>query len=244
MYKITQITIAILCIIAITCSACFDFTKEKVIGNGELTSTSQELSPFHSLSVNGNFKTTYMVDPQYKISIVGESNLLKYIKAEVDKGVLVINLDEEVSIQPSEDINLLIQGPPLSSIVHSGSGDMAFGTITNDAAIKITLAGSGKISGLINVPNVTVMLTGNGHINLSGQVIGSNVTVVGSGSFKAPDLVSSATEAQVKGSGSIYTGRPDKLTATIVGSGNIYYKGDPELVTSVTGSGKIRASKD
>lgn len=231
--------IAILSILVFTVSACLNFSKENIRGNGELISNSQELSPFQSLSVYGSFQTTYVVDPQYKITIVAESNLMEYILVEVDQGVLTVKVNEEVSIRPKEDINLLIQGPALSSVAQTGSGDMIIGTFSNDAAIDISVTGSGSISGQVNVPNVGIDVTGSGTVQISGRVIGLKAEITGTGTIDASELISAGAEAYLQGSGAIYSGASERLKATVLGSGNVYYTGEPELESSVNGSGKI-----
>lgn len=239
MSKQNFITTAIISILLFSITSCLNFSKTTIRGNGELTTNVQELGPFHSLSVAGSFQTTYVVDPQYKISIVAESNLMEHILVEVDQGVLTVKTNDEVLIDPKEDINLLIQGPPLNSVTQAGSGDMVIGTIANDAAINITLTGSGSISGQVNVPNVGIKVTGSGKVEISGRVVGSKSEITGSGSIDASELSSAGAEAYVQGSGSIYAGSAERLTATVLGSGNVFYSGDPELESSVNGSGKI-----
>lgn len=233
------ISYTVVTIVLFTLSSCLNFSKETVRGNGEITSRSQELSPFQSVSVFGSFKTTYVVDPQYKVSIVAESNLMEYILVDVEEGILTIKVDENISFNTKEEINILIQGPAPGSISQAGSGDMVIGTITHDAAINITLAGSGSISGQIHVPRASMNLAGSGSINISGVVGGLLTEVTGSGIIDAGGLTSSNTDATVNGSGSIHAGSSDKLTARVTGSGQVYYLGDPEIESSITGSGAV-----
>lgn len=237
MRKHLFITSIILSIVTIT--ACLNFSKSTIRGNGDLTSQSKELSPFSSLAVFGPFQTTYTVGPQYQISIEAESNIMEHILVEVDEGILTVKVNDEVSINPKKDINLNIQGPPPGSISNFGSGDMVLGTVANDAAINIIMTGSGSIAGQVNVPNVGIKVTGSGKVQISGKVIGAKSEITGSGSIDAGELTSAGAEAYVQGSGSIYSGKADRLVATVLGSGSVYYIGDPELESSVNGSGKI-----
>ncbi|NOR13025.1 MAG: DUF2807 domain-containing protein, partial [Candidatus Aminicenantes bacterium] len=67
-----------------------------------------------------------------------------------------------------------------------------------------------------------------------------NVTIAGSGSVEALDLLVSCYDIQIPGSGECRIHVEDVLNVVIAGSGNVYYKGFPSVVnTTIIGSGDV-----
>lgn len=81
------------------------------------------------------------------------------------------------------------------------------------------------------------LMTGNGHIILSGETQTAKLKMVGTGLIQADRLKANRVKCSIMGSGSIGCWAVEKLDVRGIGSTKIYYKGDPEL--KKVGGGKV-----
>lgn len=105
----------------------------------------------------------------------------------------------------------------------------------------LMLAGSGVVSVTgLDVPDLTVTLSGSGVLRASGSATQLDVTVTGSGDAQLEELIAQDVLAAVIGSGRIVVTATESLDASVPGTGAIVYRGNPLHVTeSVTGNGAI-----
>lgn len=108
----------------------------------------------------------------------------------------------------------------------------------------LMLAGSGVVSVTgMDVPDLTVTLSGSGVLRASGSATQLDVTVTGSGDAQLEELIAQDVLAAVIGSGRIVVTATESLDASVPGTGAIVYRGNPLHVTeSVTGNGAITRS--
>lgn len=217
-------------------------SRTKVKGNGNMTTKNISTSDYDKVAVSGFFEVELVSGEEGKITLQAEENFIEYIIIKVENNTLKINVENEVSLNPSRGHKVLITVPfeSLTAVSLSGSGDVRSKNKIKAAEFKSTLSGSGDVHLDIDAKEVIGEVTGSGDMVLKGQSEDFKCTVTGSGDLNASDLESANVLAKVTGSGDCKVYCTESLEARVTGSGDISYYGDPKKKdTKVTGSGDI-----
>lgn len=216
--------------------------SKKIKGNGDITTVTRSTSNYSDIKCAGWMDFVLVKGTEGKITIEGESNLLKYIITEVDGGILKIKTENNISLKPSynKTITITIPFEDIEYVSLSGSGDV----INKDRIISnnftTRVSGSGDIVLDIDANAIEASVTGSGDLTLKGKTKNLKASVTGSGDFHGFNLEAEDVDAKVTGSGDVEIVCNGDLKARVTGSGDIEYKGSPKSEdTKVTGSGSI-----
>lgn len=205
---------------------------------------------FTKLSVAGSPDVTYtQKSGKPTVEVYTSDNIVDLLDIRVKDNTLYIGFKKNVSVSYNK-LEVRVSAEKLNGIAVAGSGDVELknGLKTDD--IKISVAGSGDISGNnisctdldisiagsgdMKLNNVTANFTrasvaGSGTAILSGSTQEAEYSVAGSGDLLASDFVAKKASASVAGSGDIKCHATDFLKVRTSGSGSVGYKGNPEL---------------
>ncbi len=219
-----------------------DWFGEKVKGNGKEISEKRNTSEYDIISVSGPMDMTLIAGKEGDLTLLGEENLLPYIKTEVDGNTLKIFVEKKINLRPSSNKKLIITVPfdKISKLSLAGSGDIMSKDVITGDSFEVRLAGSGNIYMEVNATNLEAAIAGSGDITIKGKATNLEAKISGSGDIKCENVVSENATASISGSGDIKVNCNKKLTGRISGSGDIRYKGKPESVDKkVSGSGEV-----
>jgi hypothetical protein len=193
-------------------------TDDCLTGSGATIIETPSVSGFHSIAVGieGDLNIT-QGSPHY-VSIETHPNVMDELQVEVDNGVLKIGFDRCTS--NIEKLVIDVTMPDINSIIFSGVGEL---TGMND----------------FNLDELTVILSGVGDINLSGEADEFTCIISGIGNLRAFDLVTSECTLTISGIGDAQVTATDILNVFIAGNGNVYYKGSPSITHNISGAGSI-----
>ena len=215
---------------------------EKVKGNGKEVSEKRNTTEYDVISITGPMDMTLVAGKEGDLTLVGEENLLAYIKTEVDGTTLKIYVEKKINLRPSNNKKLIITVPfdKISKVSLAGSGDITGKDVISGDSFEVRLAGSGNVSVEVNAINLETAIAGSGDISIKGKATNLDAKIAGSGGIKCENVVSENATASISGSGDIKVNCSKKLVGRISGSGDIRYKGKPESIDKkVSGSGEI-----
>lgn len=221
----------------ITVSSC-----EKVIGDGPLQTETRNITDFSGVSASIGGKINYKIDPDYKVEITAQANILDVIQTSKVNGHLLVKVKDGVRIRSHEDITINISAPNADYLHLSGSGDLIVSGLVNEDNLDMDISGSGNVtlsSATVN-DKIRATISGSGNIKvLSGSAINEDLRISGSGKLLLQDVIAEHAKTTISGSGDIKVNLSQSLDATISGSGSVYYLGNPLISTSISGSGKV-----
>jgi hypothetical protein len=229
--------------------AIFSFTAaqaqwggHKIKGNGNMTTITRSTPNYNSVHCAGSFDYVLVAGNEGRITITGESNLVKHIITEVKRGQLTIKTENGKQLTPSRNKTITIKVPfeDIDEVSLSGSGDLWNEDIIRSTNFEAVLSGSGDIILNIQAHNAMGKISGSGDLTIKGSTENLKAGVTGSGDFHGFDLKSINTNVSVTGSGDADVLCNGKLTARVTGSGDISYKGRPTNEDfKIVGSGSI-----
>lgn len=220
------------------------FTQQScrvVNGNHNVVSETRSIGSFSELSLSG-FSNVYLTQGNAtEFKIIGESNIINYIRVRVEGDRLIIGTKSGVNLNTHEPVNIYITTPDIEKISVSGAGDViSQNKWTLDKGIELHSSGAGKIKAELNSPDVDIRVSGAGDVILSGETKDLKISISGAGKVKAENLKSENAEVRVSGAGDANVFASVYLDARVSGAGKINYWGNPQKVDShESGAGDI-----
>jgi hypothetical protein len=186
--------------------------------NGFRTQRTRDATDFHAINNQAVCNMDIAVGQPFKVVVEGDESVISEVSTEVKDGVLVINLDRNVTT--NQPIRLIISMPKLDKYTNSGVGKA---TITN-----------------LKESFFTINQSGAGSLSADGQADMVDITMSGVGNADLSALNAKSVTALLSGTGSAKVYAHESLTATVSGIGKLTYSGNPPKVQkSVTGLGSI-----
>ena len=218
------------------------YYNKKIKGNGNLKTTTINVSDYDKISVAGNFEVNLYKGNEGDITIKTDENLMEYRIVEAKDGKLKIKTEKGYSLKPSKKIEIKVPFEDLNALSLAGSGNFYTEDVIKTEDLKLSLAGSGNYNLTIDSHDLKASVAGSGNTTLNGTTHEFACSLAGSGNINAYNLKAVDVKASVAGSGKAKLYASDELKASVAGSGNISYKGNPEKVkANAIGSGKIKS---
>jgi hypothetical protein len=188
-------------------------------GSGNLISESRTASGFTGVSLKGTGQVVIDMNGTESLMITADDNLLPYLTSEIKGDQLILGTKDNTNISPSKDVVYKVTAKNVDSIELGGSGDIDAKGINTDR-LKILLGGSGNIS-------------------IAGAAERQEITLAGSGNYRAEKLKSTTATINLLGSGDADLDASETLNVNIAGSGSVKYTGDARVTQTILGSGSV-----
>lgn len=218
------------------------FSRDTVVGNGQLTLERRAVSNLADLDMSGPVNLEVRVGQEASLQVEADANLLPLVRTEANGGALRVRVDGNV--RTSHAIRVIYTVPQLSQIRATGSGRLTV-TGLNGGALTLTKLGSGssRLSGKVGTLNME--LTGSGDVDASALQSGNaNLSLTGSGGITLGQVQGELLNVKVRGSGDVHaSGSASQLNARVTGSGGAALKdvAAQSADLSTDGSGDISA---
>ena len=216
--------------------------NKTIKGNGKATTEIRDFDPYDDISVHGSMDVSLVEGSEGSITLKAEENILEYIEVTNNNGKLRIKTKDHVNLRPSwkKGIHIEIPVEEVSKISLSGSGEITGALTLKTAALKLSVSGSGDIKVAADATAIKAAISGSGDIEISGKADEFDAAVTGSGDIDAKSLNANNATAHVTGSGDITAYAKNLLTVKIVGSGDVHVNKDVATINKkVVGSGSV-----
>jgi len=234
----TKILIAFLSVTQLVIGQ-FWHSKEKLYGNGQITTQERKMATYDKITVTGPFEVQIMDGNATTIQLTADENLLQAIDTYVKSGKLVIRTHPDFDIKEYTKLLVKVPASYLSRISLTGSGKIYNQNPFDWNNIKLVLTGSGNMDFQVDNHHTEVSLTGSGNITMSGKTDELEISVTGSGNIDAKRLLALYGKVSITGSGDAFVQVSERLNIKIFGSGDVYYYGEPQnLKTKSFGTGE------
>lgn len=205
-----------------------------------------KVNNFTKLSVAGSPDVTYtQKSGKPTVEVYTSDNIVDLLDIRVKDNTLYIGFKKNVSVSYNK-LEVRVSAEKLNGIAVAGSGDVELKNGLKTDNLKISVAGSGDISGNnISCIDLDISIAGSGDIN-SSDIITCNdlqVSVAGSGDMKLNNVTANFTKASVAGSGTaILSGSTQEAEYSVAGSGDLFASDfvAKKASASVAGSGDIK----
>ena len=206
--------------------------------------TERPVNSFQQLEVMDAVNVYLTQGPAKPVVIEAESGVASKVELENSGSTLKIYFGGHSFFSSRHNVNVYITAPDVNSLGIFGSGDLKIiGKLSSKDSIRISISGSGNVSGELNSPTVTASIAGAGDIKVRGKTRDLKVSIAGSGDYDGFDLMAENTSVSIVGSGDAHVYASKNLRVSTAGSGDVTYGGDPEVHTSIMGSGSVKKKR-
>jgi Putative auto-transporter adhesin, head GIN domain len=209
------------CCVILSVVSLFSCTKDRITGNGPVSTQQRSLSNFAKVKLDGPSDVFIKQGTTYSVEVRAYNNLLPFIETNVTGDVLIIK-NRNNTILRNDNTQVFITMPVLNGLFVDGAGDITT---------------SGNFAGNTNF---TIDLSGTGDIYFAeGSADNFYADISGSGDINAFGLKSKNAIVDISGVGDLELSVSDNLNVTISGVGNVNYKGNPLITSRISGVGKL-----
>jgi len=205
-------------------------------GNNVLDSLQLKTQKFDWIEISAPFDVIVEKGDHYGVKIIGESNVIPEVFAEVKNNTLLLSTSNNVKFfgNAIERTQLIVTTKDISEIYVLGSAKVSSTSNVESKHLSLELMGSGEISLPIESQNVSVDITGSGNVDLKGNCKIIKGKVIGSGILHTSQLKSKKSFIKIVGSGQASVCSSEKLHASINGTADVTYVGEPKEVDITT----------
>jgi hypothetical protein len=214
---------------------------EKVSGDGPVVSETRNIVDFSGVDLRVAAEVYFKQDPNFKVEITAQRNILEIMETYVSHGKLVIKFKNNVRVRTHDAIIIQVSAPTANSFELSGSGNINVTGSFSSPTMELDISGSGNIT----IPHVTTSfldasISGSGNIIVTyGTATEEKLNISGSGTIDLVNIVAEKADIKTAGSGDSKVNVSKILNVKISGSGSVYYKNNPIINTDISGSGKV-----
>jgi hypothetical protein len=231
---------------AISCLICSiaGWQAQEVHGSGQVIEKQYQVRNFTGIHL-ATFGNLYLqTGDKEALRIEAEDNLFRYFQIKVKGKTLEITNRWNVSLQPTEPINLYLTVKGLDEIEISGRGKIQAPPLkAKQFSVEISGEGDVHIQGL-EAKTLQIDISGMGNLDINGgQVEEQKVKISGSGNYNAENLASAKADLSLSGIGWATIRVRDHLQVDVSGTGLVQYVGSPTVEKDVDGLAKVERIK-
>lgn len=189
-------------------------------GSGQVKREVRSVSSFRGIRLTGIGQVTVRQTGRESLSVEAEDNILPLLQTKVINETLVLDVQDNTTIQPTEPIRYDIEVKQLDQLQLSGAGAMEVLDLST--------------------PALSVTVSGTGRLTLAGEAEALEVGVSGTGGVEAENLITQRAEINSRGVGEAIVHTQEDLKVNISGVGSVRYLGTPQIQQSISGLGTIR----
>src|SRR5436190_415099 len=141
--------------------------KELIYGDGPVVTETRPLVNFHGVSSGVPGKVYFKIDPNYKVEVHAQRNILDVLETEVVNGTLWIDYRRRVEIRRAEDVIIYVTAPSADYFNISGTGDINVegNVVANNLALDISGAANINMEKATIADRISARISGSGNIN-------------------------------------------------------------------------------
>jgi len=212
-------------IVMILFAGSFSSLRAQTKGNKNVIRQTRELPAFTRIDAGASFNVYLNFDPDQKVEIESDENLMGLILTEVRDGTLFLS---SRGISKSTKKNAYITAPDLEKIIVHGAADLVSVELLQADDFIIDASGASDIKMNLEVNKLTTNASGASTVILSGKATEHILNGSGASTVKAYDLETDKTVVDLSGSSDANVFAIKELEGEISGSSDLVYKHEPE----------------
>lgn len=232
---------AILLLTIVVISSCNIIDTRRIRGNGKIITKNYQFKGFDGIHAGGAVKVYLKQDSAYSIRVETDENLFNYLHVQVNNGNLEIRPQDDVNLDPTNQVNVYIHMPHVRDLDISGASEVKSEEKfiqNNNLNIDVSGASEGKL--ILRAPKITIDASGASTVNIEGETKDVYAEVSGASTINGYNLKSETADIQASGASSANVYASVNLKGDASGASAIRYKGNPTVNTSASGAGSVK----
>ncbi len=215
--------------------------RETIRGSGNISEATYTFAGITGVTLSTIGELEIQLGDTEELRIETDDNLLQYVEAGMDGGVLTIGTSSRFSLRPSRTVNYTLTVKELEFMGLSSTGNAHAPTLAADRfEIRVSSTGDLSVDGIeANALDVRISSTGDVRIG-EGVVDSQNLRISSTGDYDGESVRSARATVRLSSTGSARLWAEESLDATLTSTGSVSYRGDPEVSESHSSTGRVR----
>lgn len=192
--------LVIFLLVSVGCEVNTPQTKKDIVGEGPIVTKNLELASFNKIENIGVANFYISIGSPQSVELKAQQNIIDVMTWEVIDQTLKVGLEEDITIENSEEIRFDITIPSITHITLIGVGNFILSGEDQD--------------------ELTIILTGVGNINAFDMKAGT-CTITSTGVGNCEVYVLDELTVTISGVGNVYYKGDPAITSSIVGLGQL-----------------------
>jgi hypothetical protein len=214
---------------------------ERIKGDGNITAQERSVGSFDGIDVSGSMDVQVIQGPAASVKIEGDQNLLSYVRTDVRNGVLHIDTEDNVNLQPSKDLIVYVTAPLFTDIEISGASNVIGKTpLTGDKTLEVHASGASEVDLDVSVPELRGDISGATTMKLRGKAGSFILDASGSSEVLGLDLITEESDLDLSGASTVKVTANKKIRIDASGSSDVEYRGSANVDQKSSGASSVR----
>jgi len=209
-----------------------------VKGSGKVITEERNVPLYHSVTFSSIGHLIIKEGAAGKIIINADDNIMPFIQTDVQKSILIININKIVTEAAKIEITITMEN--INDLNVNGSGKIDVQKKIVQDSIKMKVSGSGNITADIETKFVNAAIVGSGSIDLSGKTVKLEIDLGGSGLLNTLTLIADEANISIGGTAVCKVFINNVMNINLTG-GTVQYKGTPKIYLKATFAGTLEA---
>ncbi|MFT4095430.1 MAG: head GIN domain-containing protein [Niabella sp.] len=226
--------LSILIMMILVFGSCNIIDRERIRGNGNVTTRSFDLKDFSSVDIEDNMEVIVRQDPAVSVKVTTDENLQQYINVNIENGNLVIKYRNDINLNPTNNVKVYISVPSLDKIEVGSASDLRTdGKFSQDKKLSIDLseASSGNLS--VRAPVVEMKASEASTLTVEGESRDIKAQASEASTINAYNLKAENGEAHASEVSTIHVFSSVSLKIDASEASTVKYKGSPNVTSDV-----------
>ena len=196
-----------------------DDGRAGVFGSGTVVTEARTVPSFKGVRASGGHTVVVKQAEIEGVEVTTDDNLLAFVETDVIDGTLVVTVDGEVRLHPTERLVVRIQAREISTLI-------AEGAVSLDADIG-------------SVPKLSVHVSGVSQVRVNGSAEWQVLQISGVSVYHGLGVESKEAVVTASGVSVAELWVHDRLEVDGSGVSTIRYRGRPSVIARVTGASRV-----
>lgn len=246
-YRVMKKLYFVLMLLVFTFCSCVSMSR-KDRKEARVEQTRSDVKNFVAVALSGSPTVHYSQANTFSVKVMASRRVIDRVKTIVERGVLIIYIDEKEKrffrFDNHDDIDVFVSSPDLVGVSLSGNGDFLSESHVDTDKMEVSLKGSGDVSfNDIICDSISADLVGSGDMKFKKvEALMASWSIIGSGDMSVWQTKVKATTASLIGSGDLKISFNDcgVVRSLLRGSGDVTLKGNiKSLDKRIVGSGDL-----
>lgn len=222
-------------------SSCNVIDRQRIKGNGTVTSKTYDLKDFKSIDVGGASTIFLKQDSVFNVKIETDENLFEYITTSINDGELDIDEKDGYNLRPSKEIKIYISMPLLQNASISGASTVQTDNkFEQNESFGLDISGASNGTIQVKAPAVNIELSGASTLNITGESKDIKAEISGASTLRAFDLKAENTDVDASGASTANVFASILLNADASGASSINYQGNSKVTSTANGASSVK----
>lgn len=226
--------------LATTSTFALNGNNKVVKGSGKVISEERSVTVFSKVYASSGINVFIEQGNSCSLKISADDNLIEYIRTKVSDSTLQIGLQEGISLQNAQPMNVYVKMEHIESLKTISAANIKAPHPLTVRNISLMAKSGGDIEIELDAQQIHASLTSGANIILKGQVESLKGELSSGANLKAPELKAKVCDIHLTSGADAYINVERSISYSISSGASLTCKGHPKVTNTYFSRGKAK----